>query len=151
MFSITITTDDPQVIMNIAKAVKNTPPMGFSSVTGPPEVVIHAPPEKFREAKENLNVNEEVVEIKEEPIEPTPIPATESITQEVEAPPAPNPATGQELRRLLLNVANLEDQNIQTAKKIAAEAAGIDPSGINKDFPNHPKVREAMAALEALL
>jgi hypothetical protein len=147
MFSITINTDDPQVIINIAKAVNNTPPAGFVSVPGgtstsidvkPPEVVIHTTEDKVEEAKAAVNVTEEATVKVEEPIVK-------------EEPTADVKAIGQKLRQLLLNVSKLDGKTIQDAKEIAAKGAGVDTSAINKDFPAHPKAHDAIKALEGVL
>ena len=147
MFTLTINTDDPIVLANIAKAIANTPPAGFVSVDGgvmPDQpVIIHATEAKKEEAKAAV-VKKESTKVKEEPIpepEPTPPPAATADSAEI----------GQRLRELLLAVSKLDGKTIADAKQIAATGAGVDVTAINKDFPSHPKAADAIAALEASL
>ena len=57
---------------------------------------------------------------------------------------------GQRLRQLILAVSKLPDQTIQSAKEVAATAAGITPDKIDKDFPKNPKVDASISALAEL-
>lgn len=143
MFTITIETENPAVLIAIAKAVKNTPPVGFTEVrpgddVKPPEVSIHTTEAKAEDAKEAVNVNPKATVKVEDPLAaPSPPPAADTA------------AIGQRVRELLLAVSKMDGQTIQTAKDIAVNAVGGGVA-VDKEFPNHPKVQDAIKALEAV-
>jgi len=148
MFKLTIETENPAVLVAIANAVKNTPPLGFQSSSEKPiPINVHASIKDMKAAKDNLVLapNTTVQEVpNEEPPSP-PAPIVDPLSEEAAKD------KGQDIRKLLLAVSKLDGHDIQTAKAVAAKAAGIDPSGINKDFPTHPKADDAIKALKALV
>lgn len=136
---------DVRILSAIARAINNVPPEGYTEVRvgedpKPAEVTIHASSEKAEEAVESVNLNDAATAKVEKLVE-----------NQVDKTPDDTKDKGQRLRELLLGVSKIDGQNIQTAKKIAADAAGIMPDEINKDFPNHPKVDDAIKALEGLI
>jgi hypothetical protein len=143
VFEVTIRTDNPAVLVAIAKAVENTPPLGWNEGK-PTDVNVHASLKSMKEAMDTVNAKADVL-IKEDvipaptitpPVEPTATPAPPIDTKEV----------GQRLREALLAVSKMEGQTIQTAKEIAVNAVGGGVA-VDKDFPNHARVEEAITAL----
>jgi hypothetical protein len=143
MFELTIKTDNPALLIAIANVVKNTPPVGYNEGK-PVEVNVHASLKDMKAAVDNVDLAPNA-KVKEEPIdEPTTKPVDPLASEAAKD-------KGQRIRKLLLAVSKLDGQDIQSAIAVAAKAAGVEPSGVNKAFPSHPKADEAIKSLEAML
>ena len=147
MFELTIRTDNPDLIRAIADLVKNTPPPGWTEDNKPPQVNVHASIKDMKAAQANVNVAPSAGEVKPQVIPEAPAPIEPTAEP---APPIDPKETGQRLRELLLKVSQMDGQDIQTAKAIAITAVGGGVQ-IDKEFPNHPRVQDAITALEGAL
>lgn len=128
MFSVTIQTDNPAVLIAIAKAVQNTPPVGFQQVGGdePTEVTINAVKEKVEEAKAALNLTPDAsVKVDE-------VPAPESVPQSDEAE---QERRRKILRGLIVKVAEADGYDVRKASDLAIEAAGVPNGAALADCP----------------
>ena len=83
MFELTIKTDNPAVLLAIANAVKNTPPLGFQEGK-PVEVNIHASLKDMKAAKEAVDLapNTTVKEVVDEEPPTPPVTPTDPVAAE---------------------------------------------------------------------
>lgn len=148
MFELTIKTDNPEVLKAVAVAVKNAPPATLQMSDSVP-VNVHASIKDMKEAVDNLDAVPEAKVVEQPSEKPLTEPAP---TVEDKVAPSEDDAKekGQRLRQLILAVSKLDGQSIQSAKEVAATAAGITPDKIDKDFPKNPKVDAAISALTEL-
>ena len=148
--SFELNLDDEQGIQQLgrlARALNNVPPTGLRTASGPmetppPDVTVHAPPTQAAQAQAAVNTAPGAT-VAADPL-PDPVAAPTLTEEQIKA-------TGQRLRELLLSVTKMPGKDINTAKQIAAAAAGVPVEKIDKDFPAHPNVAAAIGALEHAL
>jgi hypothetical protein len=173
LFKLTIETDNPAVLAAIANAVNNTPPKGWDGGQ-PPEVTVHATPEKLREAIDAVNPVEGAVVKPEGVVSPTDKgSAAEAIRDDAvtkakakrekakekaaQPDPKPEPVDAKDaeerrviLRGLVVRVSKETPKTLKEATETAAKAAGVDtPARLSNCSAD--AFGKAKAALEALL
>ena len=130
MFTVTIETDNPAVLVAFANAVKNTPPVGYTESkpkpidteasmkdlkADPVEVTVHAPAEKVEAAKAALNA------VPEATVKSDPIPSGQKTEIDVDA-------RRKQLRQLVIEVSKMDDYDVKSASALAVKAAGLETS-----------------------
>lgn len=122
MFTVTITTDNPAILVAIGNAVKNIPPAGYEEGRPKPvEVNVHSTLKEAKNAKETVNLAENAKAVAK-PVEPEPKPEPKP-----EAKPSPDDVEKrrQELRSLVVKVGKETNKGLKEVTQIAVDAAGL--------------------------